>query len=92
MLYFHPALPGLWNNNQSEFQVYISQLKDQAGLGFNKLEGPDDSEKCAAEYRACMHNLNTYIPLVCYCHICLMCGRVHVHIHFFVSSAVHIVR
>lgn len=50
-----------------------------AALGFNKLESPDDSEQCAAEYRVRMWIIYTHkFPWRAHCHIHLMCAcRAH---------------
>lgn len=47
-----------------------------AAPGFNKLESPDDSEQCAAEYRVWMWIIYMHeFPRRAHCHIHLMCER-----------------
>lgn len=73
------------------FRTMIHSLR--AGLGCNKLESPDDSEQCAVEYGARMHNLYVRIPLACYCHIYLVCGGVLAYqcTHFPISPPLQVV-
>ncbi len=78
-----PPRSGKPPSNQS-FRTVIHSSK--AGLGCNKLESPHDSEQCAAEYGARMHNL--YTPVFPW-HVTVIsiscvedCAHTHMHTHF----------
>lgn len=82
----HPDLLGVWKQEP----IRASERWFTAwrpGRGCNKLESPDDSEQCALENGARVHNSYARIPLVCYCHTYLMCGGVCTYTcaHFHIS-------
>lgn len=66
MLYRNP-LPGS--------QIGVSEPR---WTKFKGLESPDDSEQCAVEYIAWMHNLYIHIPLACFCHVSHVWRSMHI--------------
>lgn len=73
--FFYPDLPGVAKQQPISSSAPMIHSSN-AAPGFNKLESPDDSEQCAAEYRVRMWIIYTHeFPRRAHCHIHLMCAR-----------------